>query len=988
MPDDPDSAPERPETVPEPPPLAPADQRAVEVAVAGAAGFLLGRVLFGNAGGMAAGLLAAGAGLLMKHLSHGKNGESASPALEPEPSAPPPAESPGVHEDFDVAGVREVFEGTAFAAGSATGGTASFSDSDAGVFAEEPAWFEPPEKEAAVPSVESMGAVPAADLERISFDDNPEPVRVELLPVVPPVEETPEKEVLPEENILRPYTNGQVPPVPVMETAATGAVPELPAEFTALREEEEPGPREEFLIIPDEPSSYPPPLQPVVAELNRLLERSIPPEPPARESLTAGVPVAERSVPGPPAVEPWAIEPPVPEQPAQPFPAHEALPEPAAEFHIPELPPLAPPVMEAPSPEPVPVEPPAVEPWAMEIPVREVPEPVAPPAPMAMPELPPMAPVASAPLPELTPAPAPVMPATAEKAEIPSNPEEIWRQAAVELAAMRNAPPAPSEEESPWAAMLAQAPAPAPPRPPAGLSTPPPLSPPNATPAGPEEIPPWLRDIAYGEAQETPANPDPQRAFLASGGLTMPVPLPPVPAPQKPPSEAVFAPANPGVTRPVPAVPSDALLDLDAPVPAIPPIPVAPVPITSATSPAGEAMPSQLPRAPVAAGMGPAAAADEEKLFVPRVRSRRSEPAPRRRSVVTPFRVAVLALIAAAALAMAFKPQLTALWEQKILGRPAKNAQTVPPKPVPAAKNETGVATDVKITDEDPLQPESVPPPPAPEAAPGKPEGGSPKSNSTPVKPEAPAPPPPPTEPPAAPPPSAAAADPQNPAPGETEARALISRLLQAKTAAEVKPYILNVERVGPAVDASFEAGKTTATVSHEATLTGAEKSGGLGRMVWSFKVTTDKVPSGFPVAVEDTPGGLRVDWEFLTQCRDERLRGFLDDPSAAPADFYVSLVRTHPFPDMLPEQDLQNFIPFTVASPSVGSARTNVFIRKGTLLGTKADGLYKWGIEYAPIVTLTHKDGHVEITGVPKENWRAAGQLKIGGVRDVPKNE
>src|SRR5204862_5000305 len=90
---DPDPVPDRPEPVSGPKPLATADQRAIEAAVAGAAGLLLGRAILGRAGGLVAGLAAVGAGLFLKRGSPGKKPDPTA-AAPGEPVVSPPAEPP------------------------------------------------------------------------------------------------------------------------------------------------------------------------------------------------------------------------------------------------------------------------------------------------------------------------------------------------------------------------------------------------------------------------------------------------------------------------------------------------------------------------------------------------------------------------------------------------------------------------------------------------------------------------------------------------------------------------------------------------------------------------------------------------------------------------------------------------------------------------------------------------------------------------------
>jgi hypothetical protein len=236
--------------------------------------------------------------------------------------------------------------------------------------------------------------------------------------------------------------------------------------------------------------------------------------------------------------------------------------------------------------------------------------------------------------------------------------------------------------------------------------------------------------------------------------------------------------------------------------------------------------------------------------------------------------------------------------------------------------------------------------------------------------------------PPATPPPAEPA--PTGPLPeGEAGARQLITRLLLATTPEAVKPYILDASRVAPGLEAYFSGpGRAEPAPASGIDLIDTGKSSPSGRILWNFKVITRAVPKGFPLAVEDTPDGLRTDWEFFAQCRDDRLKTFLNNPAAPSGLFFVSLMRAHPFPDMLPAKDFPNFVLFTIAPPGPGEDRANVFVRKDTPLADRVEKLYAWGTLYAPVLTLTHKSGFVEITGIARENWRPSVPASLGSSR------
>ena len=1053
---DPDATQAPPEPASAPAALPEKEFRAVEAAVAGAAGLLIGRVLLGRAGGIAAGLAALGAGLL------GKRPPPAPPA-EPKSgsnghSPPAPAASPFMQVRLQTSPVPPVDAVAALAAADAYApmslavalpaekkmdepatevATAPVTEisaplvedipaqaeqiitpaaeiiappvveaqtaEDAGAFAEMPALFESVsaapvepaaevEPDSALPAVAPAGAIPlAALLERAASE-----LEMESFPAPRPV----------------------TAPVP-SPSAKTSPIPSLleawPVEFAEWKEEEEPGLRDDFLLIPDEAPKSLPALEPVVAALGESLLLAPEPDPnqpemelesaapPAPDTLmelpaasapetsiaedlsgkleTTSTPVPESAAPA--TIPPWAM----------PIVTAESAPEVsdvarAATAPVPDISPDADP-LPVPRPITAPVRPipivPADAPALFTMPVPPIPvaeepaaarvktAPIVPP--VSLPPLPDESPVES-PFRIWQPAAAPA-PAAATK-PIP-DPEEIWRQAAAELAALRTTPTpppsatplsfpppaaAPAFPAMPPGTASATAEPPATPFPTAAIpakTTPPWLSEPPA--AVVSDVPPWLKNTT---APAPAPKPEP-KPFLPTIRLAVPQGPQPLAA-RRPAPVAESAPATtvalPGyraapVSPLLPAVETtDPALDLDAPLPAMPPglPPAIAVPAFPAAT---------VPPAFVAAA-APGADAAAGKVFVERKKSSRDAgTAPHKRRFITPFRVGFLALLAAAVLFYAFLPQLRVIWEQRIQGKSSRPVAPPPPATLGQPARIPGDGSDVSIAPEpkSPAPPKTPPPAPAPPPEPA-PAATPPASETAPVD----------TEPlPSAPPPGTAADQPDSPIPAtETGAKELVSRLLYATSARHVSPYILDAAKLGPSIETYFHAGLSVPVSTHVCTLERGDKIPGTTRMSWLFRVTTDTVDGGFPVLVEQTADGLRADWELLSQCRDGALRKFLADPKAPPALFYTGLERRHPFPDMLPGKDHSQFMAFAIASPILGEVPANVFIPKSAPLFARAETLYKFGsAPSAPVLELTHKDGHVEITGIVRENWR-----------------
>ena len=1025
---DPDAAPDRPETSSEPAVLSAAEHRAIDAAVAGVAGLLVGRALFGRAGGLVAGLAAVGAGLLAKRRPGARQEEpaeaslhSAAPATE---ATPPAALTPVPVTQMRLeTGLGTIDDGWAAVSGEALPSPGGFApltaaeealDSvetagdevtaaalpesapgkvaeeaaradleDAGAFAEMPALFESfapsaDTKPAFAPEPDISPAVETpvtAAVEPFAFDDGPASVDVHVLPVAQLVrlaDEALEKEVFMEDTAV-PFKPKSMPAPAAQRFALLG---DLPAEFAAPKEEEEPGPREEFLLIPDQSADAVaaepvPPIQSVVAALSESRERSAAP-------ALEGAPPSFGS-PAPPAAEDKNEG----NQPAIATPANPVPPS-NSPFGL----------WEAPSQSTVPVPLPVSAAGAL-------------PAPFPAAAVSAVLPAAPVPVPATsagTVAPVlPTLPTVPHISAAPAapggpvpDPDEIWRQAAAELTALRNAttrtfPPVPATA-APGAPSFPLLPANMDPNPILGVA-------PAAT-AADSSVPPWMKAV---QADEPPASvrtghePSRDKAFLPTIKLSVPqgpqplaarrpTPLPPVTAPA---SEPAPAPGAAPVTLPgyraepllanLPPATSRDLTDIDAPGPGLPPLPNSLAAATTASVPAAALAPS--PAFDFAGKLS--APAGDEKVFVPRAPSRRHSPEPYKRRTVTTFRVAILAIAAAAALGLAFKPQLKKIWEQKILGKSPEGGENAQPKPL-ETEGVVGDGSGVSIAPDRPPTPKSPPlATPASDPSPQLPPPASPSPETAPVPPSSPEPPPVPanTQPPAdsvpvtitpLPP---AEMESTGPLPvSEAGARELISRLLRATTPDGVIPCILDAARLAPTLESYFSGGRAVPVASYESLLERADKSTTTGRTVWLFRVTTDNVPRGFPLGVEDTPDGLRTDWELFTQCRDGALQAFLVDPSAPAGLYFAALKRAHVFPDMLPGKDHTKFFAFDLSPPALGGSSVNAFIPRSTPLATRADNLYKFSAPpCAPLLELAHKDGHVEITGIIRENWRNA---------------
>ena len=137
------------------------------------------------------------------------------------------------------------------------------------------------------------------------------------------------------------------------------------------------------------------------------------------------------------------------------------------------------------------------------------------------------------------------------------------------------------------------------------------------------------------------------------------------------------------------------------------------------------------------------------------------------------------------------------------------------------------------------------------------------------------------------------------------------------------------------------------------------------------FRVVTDDVPLGFPVAIEDTDSGPRIDYSAFLQCRDQLLDKFMAEPSATPGQFLVTLRRGHYFGNEISQTGLDLLICFEIASPNPSSPRHIVFIPRSQELGKLALNKYSWDHLYTPVLELSHKGNLVHVTNILGDTWQ-----------------
>ena len=205
-------------------------------------------------------------------------------------------------------------------------------------------------------------------------------------------------------------------------------------------------------------------------------------------------------------------------------------------------------------------------------------------------------------------------------------------------------------------------------------------------------------------------------------------------------------------------------------------------------------------------------------------------------------------------------------------------------------------------------------------------------------------------------------------------ARAVLDRAIAATSVDELAELVLAPKRVRPLMDEYYAAkppGLEATSVIYETAIP-------LGDGKFSnhtFFVATDKQPMRFPVAIEETADGPKLDWESFIELHDDLLGKFLDSPQSDSQTFRVVLTRSHYFGSEVPRLGSKDC--FRVSTPIPGSDGY-AFVDKDSK-AAMACRPFEWDRVCFPIVTLkwtTPKSGkpYLEISRVVQESWRAKG--------------
>jgi hypothetical protein len=204
-------------------------------------------------------------------------------------------------------------------------------------------------------------------------------------------------------------------------------------------------------------------------------------------------------------------------------------------------------------------------------------------------------------------------------------------------------------------------------------------------------------------------------------------------------------------------------------------------------------------------------------------------------------------------------------------------------------------------------------------------------------------------------------------------ARTILENFINAQTIEERLSYSQPAPKIEEQMRDYYSKHPTPARIA-QINYTLANVLEGSTKRFFIFEVTTDQQQQGFPVAVEETEGGMKVDWRSFVEFHDNMLGRFISVYRPGTESFRVILERAHYFKTDVP--DLGSKLAFRIKPPIPGFEGF-AFCSKDNTIGEELDRKFAWDVKYLPIVELEWvKDEkgakYIKILRVVQDNWRA----------------
>ncbi|MCB1094343.1 MAG: hypothetical protein KDN22_02080 [Verrucomicrobiae bacterium] len=211
------------------------------------------------------------------------------------------------------------------------------------------------------------------------------------------------------------------------------------------------------------------------------------------------------------------------------------------------------------------------------------------------------------------------------------------------------------------------------------------------------------------------------------------------------------------------------------------------------------------------------------------------------------------------------------------------------------------------------------------------------------------------------------------------DARSVVRSLLLSSSTDEAAQWVHDPATTSAMMKAYYGSSGITPTESLSIDLVNAGTVPGSERNAYLMKVTSADHPEGFPVSVEETADGYKVDWDAYIQCKDRLLEKYYALKPAVHEEFYVTLKRSHHFdPDGTPGTGVLNSkLCFKVSSPLPSDASQYVYADPNSVVGRELEARIQWNKVYFPVIELEwvpadgDHNGYMRISKFVRDTWR-----------------
>ena len=205
------------------------------------------------------------------------------------------------------------------------------------------------------------------------------------------------------------------------------------------------------------------------------------------------------------------------------------------------------------------------------------------------------------------------------------------------------------------------------------------------------------------------------------------------------------------------------------------------------------------------------------------------------------------------------------------------------------------------------------------------------------------------------------------------QARAVLEQALASDSVEALAKVVLMPDQVRAKMDAYYSGRSpalTSTSIIYETSMPLPDSE----YLNHTFFVSTSEQPMRFPVAIEETADGLKLDWQSFIELHDDLLGKFLANPQSGAQSFHLILERRHFFGEDVPKLGSKDC--FRISTPIPGS-EGYAFVEKDSPAAAACKP-FEWDRLCFPVATLRWttplggKKPYLEITEIVQTSWRA----------------